>query len=1067
MSGDDSQNDDGIELSRRTFTKAAGAAAGAGLLGASAGTAAAADGRPLAEFTNPRVQELARVWEKGYRGRRDRAIGLTDSGIDARHPDLGPWNGVRAFDDSGDLKFVNENRREVTEIDVNIKDAISNPDAFPATESAAPGTFAEGSEVEVIQFSVTEPGETLMNAELDWEPNGDPAEDGNDLEFRLDISVGANEWEKVERAASANVPERLVGVTVEKGNTYRFVAESYANTVSEATVYLRSKNSPNSNPGSDADASDELGFYQIDVGDEGTISQDPHEVGSDAKTIGWVNETSRYGSTKKPRDPDGHGSHVASIMGGTGEASAISREVAHGPKNSPRRVVVGDSVFETVTVKSGEAGVYASAYGKNIEIEIVGPGFGDVAASSTVGVDDTSEYDNNTVSTPAKPGEDYIVEIRAASEGATDAIAQGINTAGEVEAFSVGTFADPGDTSGDGVSADGDSDLALHSGVAPNASLVGFQGLSDPTNTLAEFASEFSSRFNLRTVNMSWGYVGGLPLGAFGQGLDLGVVSNIKTMAKAGILTVAAAGNSATPANGNGAPAVADEAISVVSTGPNDGVVSYSSGGLGGNDEDGEGQYMKPDVTAPGGAATDLIKAAEADTNPDNFDKDTEPRDNTGIAGTSMASPFTNGVAGLVGDAMEEEGLINAPASADIEDVYRLKQVVLATASETAFTAAPYHRGKAPSYQQGGRDPYEGFGRVNPDAAIDGVTRDLVGRDLSATTPSATPEKDRTGFGISEFGEVGLDVPRDSRAVAGYVEVARGEIDLVVSADDLTGEDAGMAVGGPQIDVFVYDVTSPDDNGEPNIVSSGRINDGGSINVGFDAAGGTFDLGEDDTRRVMVVAKLVNVPGLVNGFDARVSLDFAGRFTPAELPAFGVAGTRQDKSDRFTANTRNRVKVTVTEMDIQDGEIRDRVPSDWDVREDFGDFEEYVEKGDTHDIISLGDVDESNLSQSRVYFVTTPNSNASYTFGPARVFTKDTSNKDGIQTASGEYRNQTATFGGTDSNLVVGGTNVGSSDGSTTSTTDSTTGTTDSTTSTSTDGGSTTDTVTDTVEDTL
>ncbi|WP_276257856.1 S8 family serine peptidase [Haloglomus litoreum] len=1048
MSGDDSSETNGIELSRRTFTKAAGAAAGAGLLGASAGTAAADDPAMAAKFANPRVQELRKVWKRGYRGNPNRTLGINDSGIDARHPDLGPWNGVRGIVEGDELKLVDQSEREgMTIYDIALSAAVSNPDAFPATAQATPGTFATGQEVTIVEFS-TNPGESrFLNAELDWSPS---QQNANDLEFRLDKRVGNGEWETVSRTATGSVPERILGAKLAPSTTYRFVAELYVNTISDATVYVDSSNSPNTSES--GNPSEDLGFY-IPEGPDGELTQaeSPFDFGGPAdKTVGWIDAGARYGSLAKPRDPNGHGSHVASIAAGTGRASEIAREVESGPDSGTTTVTMGGSELAVVEVEQGEAGVYASAYGDNLEIEIVG--VAGVAASSTI-TSDASTNDNNVASTPAKPGESYIVRVQAAStpsgasaQGESVSLGQGFNTVGRIDSYSIGTFTDPESASNSGdrdIYADTDDDgqveddqVALHSGVAPNTSLVGLQGLSGPVPILADHADDvFTSRFNMRAVNMSWGPVGGVPLGVAGGTLDTsGIVSDIGTMAEKGLLTVAAAGNAATPANGNGYPAVADEAVSVVATGPKDGIAAYSSGGIGALDEDENTTYMKPDVTAPGGTLTDLATAAKADTNPENFDTDTEPQGYTGKAGTSMASPFTCGVAGLVADAMEDAGLIEEPAESGINDVFRLKQVLLATASETAFTAAPYHRAKAPTYQFGDRDPFEGYGRVNPDAAVDAATRNWVAEGGGTEPVDAAPGED-VDLGFSAGHAVGLDVPEDARAAAGYVDVTRGEVTFDMTVGSITGTDAGMAAGGHQVDFFVYDLEQPGPHGEPNILAKGQSVSGSQVQLTVYTDGrslspqeqpqssvASIDLGKDQTRRLAVVGKLVNVPGLVNGFDARTDVRFDGSFIAEQLPAFTAEGIRSDSGDRFTPGATNRVNIQLDSMEVEQGEIIEKVPKEWDLLEGFGDYEsdaQIVDSTDTHNLVSFGTVQKSELPVTRNYAANAPSSSGSYTFGPARVAIADADVDDD---GTDEYRSEETTFGGSDPrNIVVGG----------------------------------------------
>ncbi|MFC7233166.1 hypothetical protein ACFQMM_20705 [Saliphagus sp. GCM10025308] len=113
-----------------------------------------------------------------------------------------------------------------------------------------------------------------------------------------------------------------------------------------------------------------------------------------------------------------------------------------------------------------------------------------------------------TAVTPAEESGTYTVYVRTA-EGE-------LATAAYVDSVAAGAFCDPDTTAADRT---GEHD-GFHSGIAPNASLVCLQGLSGPTEDLGRHAADFADLFNMRAVNMSWGYVGGLPLGAAAGTLD-------------------------------------------------------------------------------------------------------------------------------------------------------------------------------------------------------------------------------------------------------------------------------------------------------------------------------------------------------------------------------------------------------------------------------------------------------------------------------------------------------------------------------------------------------------------
>jgi subtilisin family serine protease len=784
----DSETEYDHDLSRRTLLRATGAIAGAGLLGVGTVGEAAAASAIDDRYRNWRAWEAAHAWERGYRGRTDRTISLTDSGIEARHPDDGPWNGVQV----------------------------------------------------------------LLN-------NGNPTLEGGDP------------------------------------------------------------------------------FAAVD----GTIEP------TTPKTIGWYDAGDRYGNYDKPRDPNGHGSHVTSIMGGSGRASTVEPDTV--TEEQPRTIlsaIVGNELEYEVQAQAG-TGVYGSAYGELIEVRIEGPD-GQTRDTAGIGVNDSSTYDNNVAVAPAAESGTFTVYVQA-TDGETASTAY-------VESVNVGAFQDPQETVADRTTSGG---AGIHTGLAPNQSLVGLQGLSEPTKDLANNAEWFADTFNMRAVNMSWGFIGGLPLGAAG-GITSQLPSYIKDIAQGGILTVAAAGNSATPANGNGAPAAADEAISVVATGPRDGIAGYSSGGIGAVDEDDinddtDGAYMKPDVTAPGGTVTDLVNAAKTG-DPKTAESNQDPiRDYTGKAGTSMASPYTNGIAGLVANAMEFDApssiALPGPADTGLADVLRLKQVLLATATETVFTAAPYHRAHAPAYDFGGRDPYEGYGRVNPGPALDAVSRELTGGTGEVTT--------------------GLRVPDDERAAAGYVESGPGAFDVSVSFSHYSGGDQGQATGDPHVDLFVYNAEEPAQHGNPNIVAR---------DAGL-AGEASVSVTTDDPTTFYVVAKLVNVPGGANGDDIRTHYDLT---VDVEQP-FTASGTRSDDGSVFTGGQTNEIDLSVEASESV--ELRDIVPLEWNVLTDFGNVAG-VEAAPDKGVQYVYFVNGTGESVSVTYFAEAPAettlSNA-YTFGPAEV----------------------------------------------------------------------------------
>jgi hypothetical protein len=1152
------QFDDTTDFSRRTFMKGVGATAGAATLGAGAnGASAATDPAELSQFLNWRVREASKVWDRGVRGRPDRTIGLTDSGIDARHPDIGPWNGARVETSGTDTTVVRD-QYELLEESVNFAGTLG-----PGTD----GTEYAGDQARATAQFVRHPFESPAAADriepsLEWEPAD------MDLELILEREVEEG-WRTIDSASGILSNPQVLGENIEGGERYALTVQTEVNaqadyeidalffadnrateTVTEpiiepakigedqfsgtdaGAVVVGQTTTPQftapegterveatltwtpENPegpefndvefelqtrdgrtlASSADAplgggtgfqeentvslaaevpTRELQFYVVcwrgvaewtidatfqelvETGETRETTrrvevavEDPvpdADAASPPKVVGWYVAGSRYGEYTAPRDPDGHGSHCSSIMTGTGEASAVDRDSDQTRIEEPRALLVaGDVLTYEVDARAG-TGVFASVYGREVDVLIQGPEGRTLAESRLLG-NDSSLLDNNVAETPTVHDggtETYTVVVRP-PEGE-------LVSAAQVQQLAVGRFLAPDETDGD---RSGEAST-LHGGVAPDASLVGLQGLGTPTEDMGFLSEFFAATFNLRSVNMSWGNVGGVPFGA--TGFLNTAVDDVKTMAEAGILTVAAAGNAFTPANGNSEPAVADEAISVVSTGPLDGIVAYSSGGTGGYDEDGDGPYLKPDVTAPGGRAPaypasiatgvyDLIDAAKA-APPDTPADEQTIRGYTGKAGTSMASPYANGVAALVAEAMEFDApdaiALPEPGETDFEDVLRLKQVILATATETVFTAAPYHAAKtiphAPTYEFGGRDPYEGYGRVNPDAAVDAVSNDLFDptspalavEDAPAATPLETDDDGEDGpasVSTTLSGTVGLDVPADNRALAGYVEAKGGTLDVSVQVDRLSGGNVGMAQGDPHVDLFVYDAERPNQHGEPNIVQSVAAPQGaGSLTV--DVPAREFESDDPNTRSYYVVAKLVNVPGVVNGYDVQAHLSVDVAFAAADVAGvtteFTASGSRSDDGSAFTGGQTNRVKVTVDDFQhAEEVAVTDQVPDGWTVDEDYADVEEFdADNGVVHfeGTVTAEEVGK-NGSVSLSYFAEAPegaDQTGPSTFGPATATVVDANVPE--EDADGDLDGDGVdTFGGTDDNLVVG-----------------------------------------------
>lgn len=924
-------------LSRRTFLKASCLTAGAGLVGVGATGAAAAHAGFHREFGNPRTWELSRVWEKGYRGRPSRSVAVGDTGCDARHPDLS-WNNVRIVEGDDELAL-----EQVTNVDT---DGEPVGDVGPYSGTLGPG-IADAGVTERQTHDLDVPADAnRIEATATWTPQR------QDNELLLLDEKGNEVASSTDFNPFTGKGEHVTG-PVEPG--YALAVETYANVSASYEImgtFVQNDTTIEDLP----DGYDPLPEGPVDV-DTPTL-------------VGWKGGT-------LARDGNGHGSHTTSTSAGSGQGSAIDE--ANLVEERPFATLLPGDVLEyEVEPEAGHAdsadngGVFASVYGNNVEIAVENPD-GETVEEAIVRANtienDASLHGDSTVADAyaATPGT-YTVYVKP-SETEFDAP----STVGRVDRVAIGPLLPPSETTGDRT----DGSPTLHAGAAPNASLVAFQGLDNALTALSTYPGFFTGTYGLRTANFSFGGLQTERLGLSDTYLF------VKDIAEGGILTVSSAGNFG-PLTGSTGPSGADEAIAVAATGPMDGLTSYTSGGtvVRGQDDGNEGStpagevYRKPDVTAPGGLLTDTVNAVQAG----DPDSDDPVRDYVGYAGTSMAAPYTNGVAGLVAEAMEfgPDGrpagvTLPEPTATTYADVLRLKGVLLATATETAFTAAPYHRAHTPTYDFGDRDPYEGFGRVNPDAAVDAVTR-----SFAAVTEAV----------------VGLDRHADSRAVAGYLAPGEdGTFSISVDFSHYSGGNKGMTEGAPHVDLYVYDAANPGPNGDPTVVSRVQGREGGP-EVSFTAdAGGAY----------VAVAKLVNVPGAVNGYDVQAHLELSTSFDAA-LPV--DAATRQDDASVFTGGQTNHVIVEVEASD--DVYVRDVVPSGWSVLD--GDYDHTHELDDgTILVVFTSHVGGGSTSVAGEYFAEAPEgleTTDSYTFGPVEVST------------DGETWVQLS--GTSDTNLVVG-----------------------------------------------
>jgi hypothetical protein len=330
-------------------------------------------------------------------------------------------------------------------------------------------------------------------------------------------------------------------------------------------------------------------------------------------------------------------------------------------------------------------------------------------------------------------------------------------------------------------------------------------------------------------------------------------------------------------------------------------------------------------------------------------------------------------------------------------DAMRLRQALLATASETAFTDVPFHRpDHRPTYDHGDRDAAEGFGRIDPGAAVDAVSRTLVdGRGLAQGEMAST----------EEFPSVGLTPVDDARAVAGHVVAPDGTIDAEVAFARYAGSDVDTVTGVPWLDLFVYDAEAPRSNGAPNIVASAQ----GTAGYGHTGV----DVTAADSDVYYVVAKLVNVPGAVGTQDVQARCRLSVSFTAAQHPALTATGTRAVDGHAFRPGETARIQVSVSD-------ISEQVPDD-DVVEVYDYAPWALADVGTDDArsrrasgrVSLVPTTAAAIRDggvTRTYVVEAPSEPGEYQFGAASVE---------LPATVADLRTDTATVGGTDAAYVV------------------------------------------------
>ncbi|MHA2244758.1 MAG: S8 family peptidase, partial [Candidatus Hodarchaeales archaeon] len=397
------------------------------------------------------------------------------------------------------------------------------------------------------------------------------------------------------------------------------------------------------------------------------------------KIIGWYDATTDGSVT--PDDYIGHGSHVAGIIA----ASEYNDSYDDG------RIV---STWSYSYEEWGKSGSFSYIIWVNrtgiVDIKYIWQGERNAkgtylelyAPNGTEMASDTSGNSNMTVShaVSSENAFGYWKVVLGVSWGLSGGIL-------DIAGVNKYPYPDPPDNHG------------RFAGVAPDVKLVGVK-IFDKTGygTSDEVIEAFNWIKNNKEIYHITIASGSFSFRETVASVDFAAAALVNS----GVTVVLSAGNYGQGSNSIFSPGQVDGVITVAASDDYDKITTYSSEGPGE-----VSNTTKPDITAPGGESTQggILQVDSNDADSNTFEwTDKFANDFTNIQGTSMSCPFVSGSLALLIQAMGgydfwKEGYGSAT------NPFKIKQLILMTAND----------------DRGGKDPVEGYGRLNIYAAIEAI----------------------------------------------------------------------------------------------------------------------------------------------------------------------------------------------------------------------------------------------------------------------------------------------------------------------------------------------------------